>query len=150
MTNETSPRIVVGVDGSEGSREALRWAVGQARLCGGWVEVVHAWEFPSLAMSRFGNTVLPVVAREDVEKAADELIRDELVEVLDGDVSVPVSVKVVMGQPATMLVAEAEGADLLVVGARGRGGFASLLLGSVSSQAVHHATVPVVIVPAPR
>jgi len=145
----SSHRIVVGVDGSEGSKAALRWAVEEAQRVGGWVEVVHAWEFPSLALVSYGNAVMPVLTREDLEKAAEELVCRELAS-LGEAVPVPISVKVAMGQPATALATEALGADLLVVGARGRGGFSSLLLGSVSSQAVHHSPVPVVVVPVGR
>ena len=144
MTNT----IVVGIDGSEPSKQALRWAVEEARLRGGEVEVVCAWQYPALALTHYHGAALPIIAYEDLEKAADELLWDTLLEVLGGDLSVPVRAKVVPGQAADVLMHEAAGADLLVVGARGMGGFASLLLGSVSSQVAHHATIPVVIVPA--
>lgn len=141
-------RIVVGIDGSPPADDALRWALDEARLRGADLEVVHAWEHPAVAMVQYGNVALPVTARDELEKAAEELIRRTLRDVVGAKAGQPVTLSTVIreGKPSEVLVAESKDAAMVVVGARGRGGFSSLLLGSVSSQVVHHATVPVVVV----
>jgi nucleotide-binding universal stress UspA family protein len=124
--------IVVGVDGSVPSKAALRWAVEEARLRGARVRAVHAW------------WIYPMF-----EPGADptEAVRAFVTEALDGQTDVEVTPVAVQGEQASVaLVDAAEDADLLVVGARGAGGFVGLLLGSVSQQCTHHAPCPVVIV----
>jgi nucleotide-binding universal stress UspA family protein len=140
-------RIVVGIDGSQPSKDALRWALEEARLRNAEVEVVHAWEFPAVALADYGGVALPVLTPEDLEKQAEIVVRDTIAEVIGTDAPVPFSTLVRMGHAAEVLVAASKGAAMLVVGARGRGGFATLLLGSVSSQVVHHSQVPVVVIP---
>lgn len=136
-------RIVVGIDDSPAATDALRWALEEARLRGATLEVVHTWTFP-LATELPGGEVSRLVA--DLERAASEVLD----EVVDGIVGVDPGVKVVRraieGPPAQILIEAAVGADLLVVGSRGRGGFAALLLGSVAQQCVHHSPCPVVVV----
>jgi nucleotide-binding universal stress UspA family protein len=133
-------RIVVGVDGSEPAQAALQWAVDEARRRNAVVEAVHAWHQP-------GVTGYAYTGEIDLS----EFIA-ETKEILDGAIAavdssgVTVEAKVMSGGAAQVLVEEAKGADLLVVGSRGRGGFSGLLLGSVSQQAAHHAPCPVVIV----
>jgi nucleotide-binding universal stress UspA family protein len=133
-------RIVVGVDGSESSRDALRWAVDEARRRQAAVEVVHAWR--TIPVSDYLFT-----EREPggSSRYAQRLL-DEAVEAVD-TTDVTVERKLKTGGAAQALIHEAKGADLLVVGSRGHGGFSGLLLGSVSLQAAHHAPCPVVIVP---
>lgn len=141
-------RIVVGIDGSKSSDEALRFALEEARLRGATLRIVTVWSTPSAAYA--GMAYVPTFdLREVEEQAANE--RLEAARAFVGDTSgVAVETVAVEGQAAGMLVKEAEGADLLVVGSRGHGGFTSLLLGSVSQQVAHHAQVPLAIVRAPR
>jgi nucleotide-binding universal stress UspA family protein len=139
-----STKIVVGVDGSPSSRAALRWAVRQAALTSGVVDAVMAWHIPA-AMS--GYAWAPISAdeaenlEEDARKALDAVISDE-VEPIDRP---RVNERVASGHPAEVLLAAADGADLLVVGSRGHGSFADALLGSVGQYCVHHAHCPVLI-----
>lgn len=139
-------RIVVGIDGSDGSRRALEWAIAEARLRGAAVEVVMTWHEPYVA----GAPVLAGTARQDLE-AVERAHRSEMDRVLDSTdtrgLDAPVERILVQGRAAGVLVDVARGADLLVVGSRGRGGFTGLLLGSVSQQVAAHAPCPVVIVP---
>jgi nucleotide-binding universal stress UspA family protein len=141
-------RIVVGVDGSEPAHEALRWAVAEAVVREAELEVVHVWHYPSNLMSTVGYVSPVDVADFDVAA------RTELAKVLHSvdltELSMPVVQTLVCGVPASELIGAAKGADLLVVGSRGRGGFAGLLLGSVSQQVAHHAPCPLVIVPCPE
>ena len=136
-------RIVVGVDGSEPSHRALEWAVEEARLRHANLEVVHAWTYSPLGTSPYHPTMLdPSV----MERIAHDLLDGSMATV--DTTGVEVTKSLVCDGAAAALVEEGKGADLLVVGSRGRGGFAGLLLGSVSQQVVHHARCPVVIIPA--
>jgi nucleotide-binding universal stress UspA family protein len=146
--------IVVGVDGSEASKEALRWAAAEARLRGARLRVVHAWTVPlSIAApepSVLGHPMLPGPSVEEVRAALAERAERVLDDAVAGLEGVEVEPELVEGTPAHALVRAAEGADLVVVGSRGLGGFKGLLLGSVSQQCTHHAPCPVVIVPPAR
>jgi nucleotide-binding universal stress UspA family protein len=141
-----SGRIVVGVDGSPASRTALAWALNEGRLRQAAVEAVHAWQFPTLALSQFGGEAVPVFGSEDIEKAADKLLRETIKDVAGDDCDVAITATLASGHPADVLLAISEHADLLVVGSRGHGGFAGMLLGSVSNHVVHHAHCPVVVI----
>ncbi len=133
-------RIVVGVDGSPSSMKALRWAIRQAELAGAEVEAVTAWSYPSgYGWASFGDGAV------DFEGDAGKLLFEALAEVSGIAPDVVVEPLVVQGHAADVLVRAAEGADLLVVGSRGHGGFAGMLLGSVSQHCVHHASCPVLI-----
>jgi nucleotide-binding universal stress UspA family protein len=146
MGRDGRHRIVVGVEGSPGSRAALRWAIEEARIRCGVVEVVTAY-LPTYvpAAPDFGYVPLdPVDLVDEVRKMQDEVIDDVGQEV--DTAGVRIEQKLLKGRSADTLIAAAEGADMLVVGNRGRGGFRGLLLGSVSQQITHHATCPVVIV----
>lgn len=132
-------RIVVGIDGSEQSKAALRWAIGQARLTGASVDAVTAWRFPA----SYGLSV--VAADLDVEGDATKMLSETLADVVGGTSQVQVRQLVGEGPPAEVLLNAAKDADLLVVGSRGRGGFASAVLGSVSLACVLHATCPVLV-----
>ncbi|MFZ6003446.1 MAG: universal stress protein [Actinomycetota bacterium] len=138
--------IVVGVDGSEQSHHALAWAREEARLRGTGVRAAHVWA-PPVPVSEFAAMAAPIDI-EVYEKLAHGVVDDAVADIggtAGGEV--PVAPRVVRGYPSTALCEQAEGADLLVVGSRGHGGFAGLLLGSVSHQCVHHATSPVAVVP---
>lgn len=133
--------IVVGVDGSDCANEALEWALAEARLRGATLEVVMAWEFPLLPY--YVQSSPPPVS--DLEAAAQKTLEETAGRLLAGDT--PVVTSLVEGDAANALITASLHADLLVVGTRGRGGFAGLVLGSVSSKCVSHSACPVVIVP---
>lgn len=139
LPNEPGGRVVVGVDGSPASLEALKFAAGEARLRGSTLEAICAWQYPQA----YGWA--PVPEDFDPESDMERTLAEAVATVESGT---PVDAVVVQGQPADVLLNAAIGAELLVVGSRGRGGFSGLLLGSVSQQCVHHATCPVVVVPA--
>jgi nucleotide-binding universal stress UspA family protein len=131
--------IVVGVDGSENSRQALRWALDEARLRQAQVRVVHAWwMYPMLADGMDDPHSI-----SDASGAVQKFVTETLGEQDD------VEVETVAGQgqqASAALVGGAKDAELLVVGSRGAGGFSSLLLGSVNQQCAQHAPCPVAIV----
>ena len=139
--------IVVGVDHSAGSKSALRFALEEARLRSATLRVVHAWQFEYAGATGFqGLFPGPVVEFEDLRQGAEAALEETLKEVaVDAD-GVTIERRVEQGPPAAVLVDESRTADLLVVGSRGHGGFAQLLLGSVSQQCALHAFCPVVIV----
>jgi len=146
MTQLGDGRIVVGVDGSPASKEALAWALAEARLRQATVEVVHVWSFPTVGLTTYGTATLPAIAPADLEHAARETMDAVLARAVDQDHPVPLRTTVEEGHPVDVLLERAKGADLLVVGSRGHGGFAGMLLGSVSSHVVQHAPCPVVVV----
>ncbi len=139
----TERSVVVGVDGSRGSSAALRWAADEARLRGARLKVVRAWHIPSVS---YGAYVVLPNDFEDWGKEAAAALEEQVATVLGEVPQVPVVREVREGPAAKAILDAAEGADLVVVGSRGRGGFSGLLLGSVSSQVAHHAHCPVVIV----
>jgi nucleotide-binding universal stress UspA family protein len=136
--------IVVGVDGSEGGKAALAFAAGEAALRGASLRIVSAWEVPVAAYGDGFSPPLDPSVWDAFRDAAQHVADDALATVKQLQPSVDVDVQVVQGQPADALIAQ--DATLIVVGRRGLGGFASLLLGSVSHQVVQHATCPVVVV----
>lgn len=134
-------RIVVGVDGSAGSRAALGWAFRYAGDSGGEVTALLAWAPPTY------RDLASRIPEDDSEERAERVLQkvvDEAAALLD--TRIPVRRKAVQGTAARSLLKEAQGADLLVVGSRGHGGFVGALLGSVSQHCVHHAPCPVVVV----
>lgn len=137
----SAQRIVVGVDGSECSRRALDWALDEAVLRDAEVDVVLAW-----GMSVAFGTIPGEMAYDTtaLEEAARTTV-DEMVTVAHRP-GVTVEKVVTYGPAAATLLDVAKGADLVVVGSRGRGGFTGLLLGSVGQAVAHHAPCPVVIV----
>lgn len=143
-----APRIVAGVDGSQPSISALRWAVHQAELTGGTVDAVIAWEFP-LAGSGLGWAPVSPVDDTDYSELAAKTLAEAV-----GEVNPPpgaaIRQVVVQGNAAQVLLDAARDADLLVVGNRGHGGFADALIGSVSVRCLHHVTCPVVVVRTPK
>jgi nucleotide-binding universal stress UspA family protein len=140
--------IVVGVDGSDESKEALRWALEEARLRQATLRAVNAWTYPAI----FGPTYIPpdVLDRSLLEENADQTLSAAIADVAGADPPAYVERVVTEGPAAQALVEAAKAADLLVVGSRGHGGFTGLLLGSVSQQCVQHASCAVVIVRKPR
>jgi nucleotide-binding universal stress UspA family protein len=139
-SSEVEHRIVVGVDGSESSKAALRWALRQGRLTGAVVEAVTAWEFPTM----YGYPA-PIIDF-NLEGMATKAVRDAITEAAGSAETGPVRYVVAEGNAAQVLLNASAGADLLVVGSRGHGGFVEALLGSTGQHCVHHATCPVVVI----
>jgi len=137
--------IFVGVDGSTHSQTALDWAMREAGIRRAPLTVITVHE---VAASGWGGSLeFPVdeVLREEEKKAVQELVNKVVAQL--GDVAPPeITVRALTGQPAPLLIEASKDADLLVVGSRGSGGFARLLLGSVSTQVAEHAQSPVTIV----
>jgi nucleotide-binding universal stress UspA family protein len=132
-------KIVVGVDGSDSSKQALRWAARQARLTGGELHAVHVWDVPSA----YGY--VPAIGTDWADAASKDLI-DTVWAALDPADARRAHTDLVRGHAAEALLEVSADADLLVVGSRGHGGFAGLMLGSVSQYLVTHATCPVVVI----
>jgi nucleotide-binding universal stress UspA family protein len=140
-------RIVVGVDGSDGSAAAFEWALRQAELTGSDLTAVLAYSY-ELWWIDGGTDYEPKIIEHKAREARRKL--DELLaEWVPDSSTVAVHPIVVEGHTATGLIEIARDADLLVVGSRGRGELAGLLLGSVSQRCAERATCPVVVVPAP-
>jgi nucleotide-binding universal stress UspA family protein len=135
--------IIVGADGSEGSVAALQWAVDHAALAGARVVVVTVWEYPYTG--DFTGSVTPP-SRLPMEEGA-RATAQHVIDKVANPTGVAIDVEVVEGSASSQLIHRAADASMLVVGARGHGGFVSLLLGSVATQCVNHASVPVVVVP---
>jgi nucleotide-binding universal stress UspA family protein len=138
-------RIVVGVDGSGSSKAALRWAIRQAKLTGATVDAMIAWHYPASA-GGYGWAPTGMGTTFDFRENAEKVLADATGAACDPGSGVPVRARVVEGNAAQVLLDAAEGADLLVVGSRGHGGFTEALLGSVSQHCVHHARCPVVVI----
>ncbi len=137
--------IVVGVDGSPSSQDALRWAVQQAELTGDTVKAVMAWQYPVYAG---GVGWGPVVLDEgvDIKHAAEQTLAGAVEQVSHSGSAVRIEQQVVEGYAPRVLVDTSAEADLLVVGSRGHGTFSDAMLGSVSQHCAHHSKCPVVIV----
>lgn len=142
---EETHRIVVGVDGSDSSKQALRWALRQAEATHGVVEAVTAWDVP-----QFHGALgwLPPTSGDEavLESQARNALMQAVEEVAGPRPPVEVRADARYGTPAGVLLDAARGASLLVVGSRGLGGFSGLLLGSVAQHCAQHATCPVVVV----
>lgn len=148
-----STAIVVGVDGSEASAAALRWAADEARLRFAPLVAVHAWSFiPPQPIGDPGMLAVPagdLAGQLDAESdAAREALAEALADALSDDPGVEVEQRIVEGDPGDVLVAQSQDADLVVVGSHGRSGLKAALLGSVSRHVVSHAACPVVVVKA--
>lgn len=136
-------RIVVGVDGSEPSVEALRWAVRQAGLSGETLEAVISWEYPAAGWA----SMVPALPPDfDPEQMAAKILDDTLEQTLGAQAAAAVERTVLVGNPAQALMDRAQGASLVVVGDRGYSGFKAALLGSVGLHLSQHAPCPVVVV----
>lgn len=147
-------KIVIGTDGSPGARRALRWALGEARLRGAKLCVVHAWMVPlidALPEPWVLGLTPPGPSAEEVHDhlrgEAGRQLEAWVAEAREEEPTVEIEGELVEGRAARALIEAAHDADLLVVGSRGRGGFGGLLLGSVSHQCAQHAPCPLVIVP---
>lgn len=142
-TPTTRPRILVGVDGSDCSKEALRWAARIAAAENAFIDAVLVWSYPS---NYSGWSAIPIGVdynpRPEMEKALVETVDA----VFGADRPADIQLRSVEGDAANVLLAASEGALLVVVGSRGHGGFMGLLLGSVSAKVAEHAQCPVLVV----
>lgn len=156
-----SPYVVVGIDGSAGSLAALHWAQRHAELVGADVHAVIAWESPPMygghaqavhsnrpqdAATAGGLRGRVLTDGTDWHLNAQQII-DNALDSIAGTATVKVSATVTEGHPVSVLLEAARGAELLVVGNRGHGGFVGMLLGSVSERVIAHAPCPVLVVP---
>ncbi len=141
MTRSGHPTIVVGVDGSPSSREALRWAVQQAGYTGAHLHAMTVWSMPTT----YGW--VPPVADFDWKGTAAATLETVLAENAGDLPAERLRREVVEGHAARRLLDAAEGAELLVVGSDGHGRFAEMLLGSVALHVVTHARCPVAVIP---
>ena len=141
MAEDSGGAVVVGVDGSDSSRAALQWAADYAARVSAPVELLITWHYPVAY-----GTVPMVGIESDFEEMAGKIVSEMAAEAQASHPGVAFSTKVMAGPAAPALIREAEGARLLVVGSRGHGAFAGMLLGSVSIHCVHHARCPVAVV----
>ena len=145
MTVEHLPgRVVVGIDGSEPSKLALRWARFIARASDSSLDVVAAWQ-PYTAYGWLGAGWAPAPTDWNPAEDAEKALAATIVEVFGTDRPAGLQLTVREGSPARVLLEASHGARMLVVGSRGHGGFAGLLLGSVSAACAEHATCPVLV-----
>ena len=138
--------VVVGVDGSANSIAALKWAAHYAKSTDGIVHAVYVWSYPtsSVVTAPLGSAMAPA---DLMEAAAADALSGFIAEAdLPPDVHVVHVVR--EGSSSKVLIDQAQDADILVVGARGHGGFAGLLLGSVANAVTNHAPCPVAVIPA--
>jgi nucleotide-binding universal stress UspA family protein len=136
-------RYVVGMDGSEQSQSALRSALTLAELTGAHVEAVSAWTYPPF----YGQGYVPT--DPDLESDALSSLEDAVAGVVGFTKPSNLTTVLLKGIPTATLIEQSRGADLLILGSRGHGGFAGLLLGSVSAACAEHATCPVLIIHGP-
>lgn len=135
-------RVVVGFDGSPASRAAATWAAAEAVARGRGLTVVHAILPPVMT----GGLGVGLPASPELIEQMQEGARQQLHELVGSLAATDVQVEVMIGGPSGVLLEASEEADLVVIGSRGRGGFAGLLIGSVSGQVAAHAECPVVVV----
>jgi nucleotide-binding universal stress UspA family protein len=133
-------QIVVGIDGSRSSLDALSWAARQAELTGAGLEVVMTWEWPSSS-----GWAMPVPEDFDPASEVQRTVGDAVTPVRAAHPGIRIEQRVVEGHPAPTLVAASDGADLLVVGSRGHGEFVGMVIGSVSEYCTAHARCPVLV-----
>jgi len=144
MTASAGTTIVVGVDGSDHADRALAWAIDEAKLRTARMRAVTAWHVPAMVYGASGFVPAVSPSADEIRTVAEEAAEAAAEKARGSGVDVETSVQ--HGQAADVLINAAADAELLVVGSRGHGGFAGLLLGSVSAQCAQHAPCPVVIV----
>ncbi len=137
---EQSPRVIVGVDGSPQSKQALRWAAQFAAASAARLVAVAAWDYPT----SYGLAAWP--QGWDLAGDTQKVLDGTVDEVFSTQRPTEIQLTVRQGSAAAVLLDESEGALMLVVGSRGHGGFAGMLLGSVSANVAEHAGCPVLVV----
>jgi nucleotide-binding universal stress UspA family protein len=147
MTNDSDarPLVVVGVDGSDESVSALRWAARYGAAAGASVRAVLAWHYPTAA-SVPPVGVAPAAVSSEVEERIKASLAEAVAKAAPDALDVQIDSEIRYGHPAEVLIEESGHADLLVVGRRGHGGFLGMLVGSVSLHCVNAAECPVVVV----
>jgi nucleotide-binding universal stress UspA family protein len=143
--DRSEPVVVVGVDGSAESVDALRWAARYQESTGATVRPVLSWHFPAAA-GPAPVGVAPKPISDEVRASMQEALDKAITEVYGSPATDKVEAKIEYGHPAQVLVEASQHADLLVVGHRGHGAFTGMLIGSVSIHCVTHAHCPVVVV----
>lgn len=138
--------IVIGVDGSDVAKEALQYGLHEASIRGTRVRTVHAW-MPSTFGAAGGLAAVPPIDVDSLRREAEELLR-ATVEAVSGEGADRVDRVVAEGPAGQVIIENAADAEMIVVGSRGRGAIASVVLGSVSTYVVQHAHCPVLVVPA--
>ena len=138
--------IIAAVDGSENNRAALHWAYDEATHHSASLTVVTTWHSPVLPMSPPYGSVPDKDYENQPKTSALEVLDSLVAELEPRSPEVDVRTSIEEGSPAKVLIERSKGCDLMVVGSRGRGGFAGMLLGSVSQHLVAHAHCPVVVV----
>ena len=138
--------IVVGVDGSKSSRAALSWAYDEATHHGASLTVISTWHPPALPMTPPYGSLPPEGYVSQPQRDALDLLQKLVADLEERNPAVDVRTAIEQGNPAEVLIERSKESDLMVVGSRGHGGFAGMLLGSVSQHLVAHAECPVVIV----
>lgn len=138
-------RIVVGVDGSEASQRALRWAAQEAAVRGGTLQAVTAWTWDGLEAPGVVATT-----PSEAQQWAERDMQDALREIRAAYPQLPLASEAVEGQPGKVLTDVARGSDLLVLGSHGHGRVFHAVLGSVSEECIRRASCPVVVVPTPH
>ncbi|MEI8238930.1 MAG: universal stress protein [Actinomycetota bacterium] len=144
MERDPKRTIVVGVDGSEGARRALDWAIDTAKATGMTLQLVHGIDVGVAATMPYGTGMV----FEQLEESGSALLKADVEYVRAAGVEV--SSELDLGSSAQAVLQASKHAAMLVLGSRGHGGFAGLLMGSVSMYCVHHAHCPVVVVPPPE
>ena len=130
--------VVVGIDGSEGSRDAVQWAAEHAQLIGASLRAVASWRWP--------NYVTRVPPGADLRADTRRTLHETLEPILDDFPELDISEHVIEGPAGPALLTQSDGATLLVVGARGRAAYPGMLLGSVAEFCVRNGPCPVVVV----
>ena len=143
--DDSGPQIVVGVDGSAESVEALRWAAGYAAATGGTISAVLSWHYPTAAgIVQPGSA--PKLLSDDVRATMEDVLDKAVTDVFGTATPPNLHARVAGGHPAVVLADASRTADLLVVGNRGHGAFTGMMTGSVSMHCVNNAHCPVVVV----
>ncbi len=137
---QATRKVVVGVDGSAPSKAALRWAARICEATGDTIEAVIAWEYPH----NYGWA--PMMEDWHPDVVAEKMLQQTLDDVFGGHRPVGLLASARHGAARSVLIEASDGAEMLVVGSRGHGGFTGLLLGSVSAACTEHAHCPVVVV----
>ena len=143
--DQNAQRIIVGVDGSAPCREALRWGARIAEPTGASIEAIITWQVPA---GMIGGSYVPVEWNPADE--AEKVLSDAVEQAYGSHRPAGLSTHVREGEATQILLEESEHAEMLVVGSRGLGGFAGLLLGSVSAKCAEHARCPVLVVHEPQ
>lgn len=138
-------RVVVGVDGSESSLRALRWAAREAQARGGTVQAITVWTWDGTG-SLAPTATSPLEERE----RAEEILEKAVASVADESPGVSIAADVIEDHPARALTQAARDADLLVIGSHGHSRLHHAVLGSISEECVRRATCPVVVLPVPH